>query len=164
MRKKRNNKNTKTSQSTAPRRKLTPAQQPKKRYLHLTLVELTPSGGFIQKTSTDNSRALTPSEIQRGLNISFERLHGELTASKTHLKIIEHEFDQDTSTHTIILRTTSETLQETRQMISLLTWIGDRHNTSHPVIPNLHSISGVLKSLRNRITKVKETMKNRIQT
>ena len=136
---------------TPTKRKLTPAQQPKKRYLYITLVELTTEGIPIGLLSDQSEDPLSASEIQRSLNNTFVRIHGEIQASKTHLKLIQHKFDIESSTHSLILRTTVEAVDETRQTIALLTWLSDRHNRHHYVIPNLHSTSGVLKSLRERV-------------
>ena len=136
---------------TSTKRKLTPAQQPKKRYLFITLVELTPQGIPIGLVSGQSEEALSASEIQRSLNNTFVRIHGEIQSSKTHLKLIQHKFDVESSTHSLILRTTVEAINETRQTIALLTWLSDRQNCHHYVIPNLHSTSGVLKTLRERM-------------
>jgi RNase P/RNase MRP subunit POP5 len=134
-----------------PKRKLSPAQQPKKRYLYITLIELSPQGIPYSEDNAKNEDPLSASEIQRSLNDTFLRLHGEICASKTHLKIIEHEYDSESNKHSIILRTTTETVNETRQTIAMLTSLSDRHNNQHYVIPELHTTSGVLKSLRDRM-------------
>ena len=134
-----------------PKRKLSPAQQPKKRYLYITLVELSPQGTPYRESNDRNEDPLSASEIQRSLNDTFVRLQGEICASKTHLKVIEHEYNSENSTHSLILRTTAVTVNETRQTIAMLTSLQDRHHNQHYVIPELHTTSGVLKSLRSRM-------------
>jgi RNase P/RNase MRP subunit POP5 len=119
--------------------------------MYITLVELSPQGIPIGAVAELKEDPLSASEIQRSLNDTFVRFQGEICASKTHLKLIQHEYIPETSTHSLILRTTVDTVNETRQTIALLTWLSDRHNRHHYVIPELHSTSGVLKSLRDRM-------------
>ncbi|MHA1917657.1 MAG: Rpp14/Pop5 family protein [Candidatus Ranarchaeia archaeon] len=130
------------------RRKMSPARRPKERYLLLYIIENK------QKREEPNSsteiNALTKSELQFGLNRIFLRVFGERNASLTHLKIIQHNYSNSESKHTMILRTTLKMLEETKEMLSLTTYINDRKGNTHYLIPKIERISGSLKVLRTK--------------